>query len=99
MKMACLAKLLTSDAQITSAGKQGRLFGFAMQSDTIASVVLFENGAGGTTLWKHTMGATTNEGDNCDVVVFPTPIAFSKDIYLNLANTPGVSVSYVQDEE
>lgn len=92
---ACLTVILTGDGQVSAAGKRALLCGFAMQSDTSASNVVFENGSGGTALWKHTMGATTAEGDNCDVVVFPIPIEFNNDIYLNLSNTPQVSVSYI----
>lgn len=97
-RRSCVAKVMIADGQITDAGKPGLLYGFGAHSDTNHVTVLFENGAGGTALVNHDMIATTAEGDNTEWVHFNPPIEFTADIYLNLTDSPHVTVLYAQLE-
>ena len=90
--------VITGDAQITTAGQRGWLVGYKMSSDTLAAEISFQNGAGGTELDFHTMAATTNEKDNCDVVTYGSePIEFSTDIYVDVGTSPKVEVRFIRD--
>lgn len=92
------SKILTADGQVTTTGKKGWLYGYKMKSDTLATEISFQNGAGGTELDFHSTGATTAEGDNCEVVTYgDNPIPFSVDIYVDVGTSPKVEVRYIED--
>jgi hypothetical protein len=86
---------------VTTAGKAGILYGYALKCGTTISSVLFrDGGSSGTVRWGDGNAAVTVAGDVWKVQMFPIPIAFSTDIYVTLVGTGAVVyVAYVETED
>lgn len=95
----CMALVKTTT--VTTVGKAGLLYGYALKCGTAISSVLFrDGGASGTIRWGDGNAAVTNAGDVWKVMMFPIPIAFSTDIYATIAGTgAALYVAYVETED
>lgn len=90
--------VVTGDAQITPAGKAGWLKSYVGLSDTSHADLNFENGNGGTDKWADSHIATTADGDGVMKHTFNgRGLYFSSSIYLDLTNSPKVSVEFERE--
>jgi hypothetical protein len=95
----CIAAAKTTT--VTTVGKAGLLYGYALKcGSTITSVLFKDGGTSGTVRWGDGNAAVTVAGDVWKVQMFPIPIVFSTDIYVTIAGTNAVVyVAYVEIED
>lgn len=79
---------ITSSQTITTAGKQGLLYGIILRSGTTASsALLSDGGSAGTIKAAVSQAASTNAGDATVIFTPCEPVDFTTDIYLTIAGT------------
>ena len=92
------AKELTSSGVISTVGKTALVWAITLLSGTTASsIVINNNGASGTAMWKLTWAATTAAGDAAVSIAFAVPIICSIDAYGVLGGT-GAAAYILYDE-
>ena len=85
----------TEDGVITTAGKAGLLYGYNFKVGTSASSFLLKDGgSGGTILVQDFNVAVTAAGDVTKTVIFPEPIVFATDIFLDIGGTNATGVVF-----
>ena len=100
MEQATESVVLTADGQVTTAGVSGYLVSYVGLSAVAGhSDISFKNGSSGSEKWADSVIATTADGDgpNMRHRFGGKGLRFTTDIYLNLTNTPKVSVEFRSD--
>ena len=82
----------TADAQLVPTTQRARVTSIQAEGVASASVVLKSGGAAGTAIATYKFGT---EGLN---ILFPSSgILFKEGVYLDLTTTPGVTITFTQD--